>query len=290
MDVARSDQIDDRSRQEWTRVAPAWRKWSRQYAIQTRAATDVIIKSARVRRGMWVIDIASGTGEPSLTLADQVGPEGHVVATDFTPEMLKVAADRAKASGTNNITFQHASAQHLPFDSASFDAVTCRFGLGYVSDLASALKEARRVLRPGGRAAFVAWGPPAQNPLFTTTIGVLMKYAVVRPPDPASPSPFRFGYVGVNHGESGTISRALMDAGFNGVMERCLTVQWPWPGRVEEAWQYFREASPFHWMVDRLTEEDQTRAVAEVLAAMAQYYNGRQVFFPTVILVATGDR
>ena len=75
-------------RQDWTHRAPAWRRQNPQFAVQSRAATETIVQAARLKPGMKVLDLASGAGDPALTLAEMVGPDGHVTATDLVPEML----------------------------------------------------------------------------------------------------------------------------------------------------------------------------------------------------------
>ena len=85
-------------RAEWTEEATvaAWRRWHPQLAIASRGATGAIVEAARIKPGMRVLDLASGTGEPALTLARAVGPAGHVTATDLGPGMLKAAEENAK--------------------------------------------------------------------------------------------------------------------------------------------------------------------------------------------------
>ncbi len=82
-------------RQEWLAAASFWKKWYPQFVIQTRAATDLVVQGAALSPGMHVLDLASGTGEPALTLAEAVGPQGRVVATDLVPEMLHAAQEHA---------------------------------------------------------------------------------------------------------------------------------------------------------------------------------------------------
>jgi SAM-dependent methyltransferase len=106
-------------------------------------ATESIVRAAQVTPGMEVLDIASGTGEPALTLAETAG---HVTATDLGPQMLVSAEENARARGVGNVTFTHADVHELPFGDASFDRVTCRFGIMYFADVDRALGEIRRVL------------------------------------------------------------------------------------------------------------------------------------------------
>src|SRR5437763_1142505 len=124
----RPERFKEAVRQEWTDGAPAWRKWHPQFATMSRAATEVLVEVAQVAPGMQVLDLASGTGEPALTLTEAVAPNGHVTATDLVPEMLAVAQENARQHGLTNITFQPVDAEALPFQDQTFDVVTCRFG------------------------------------------------------------------------------------------------------------------------------------------------------------------
>src|SRR6266542_3693349 len=102
---------------EWTDPATiaAWRKWSRQFSIFLREATDVLVRAAHVQPGLQILDLASGTGEPSLTLARRVGPTGHVTATDIVSGMLAIAEENARRLGLTNMTFRQADVHQLPF-------------------------------------------------------------------------------------------------------------------------------------------------------------------------------
>src|SRR5438105_11808983 len=80
---------------EWTDDATveAWRKWHPKMTIQLQAMTDALLEAARVRPGLRILDLSSGTGQPALDLARAVGPAGHVTATDLSPAMLAIAAE-----------------------------------------------------------------------------------------------------------------------------------------------------------------------------------------------------
>jgi ubiquinone/menaquinone biosynthesis C-methylase UbiE len=210
--------------QEWTgeKTVAAWRKWHLQIAAFTRGATEAILEAARLRPGMRVLDLACGVGDPALSIAEEVVPSGHVTASDLGPGMMSLAEELARKKGLTNIEFREANAESLPFADASYDVITCRFGIMFFPDLPKALRECLRVLKPGGRAAFVAWGKMAQ-PFFTTTAGILLKHlpAPPPPPDPDAPSLFMFG-------ERDRLRRALEAAGFSNVHEEARIVPGRW--------------------------------------------------------------
>ena len=105
--------------------------------------TDMMLAVAGIQPGMQVLDLAGGTGEPALTIAASVGPDGHVTVTDLVPEMLAAAEAKARARGLTTISVRQAAAESLLFPDQQFDRVTCRLGVMHFADPAQALREAR---------------------------------------------------------------------------------------------------------------------------------------------------
>jgi ubiquinone/menaquinone biosynthesis C-methylase UbiE len=136
------------------------------------------------------LDIAAGTGEPGLTVA-KLAPRGHVVLTDLAPEMLDVATRRARAQGITNVETKVCSADDLPFDDATFDSISVRFGYMFFPDVAKATTEFARVLKPGGRLCSSVWVKPDANPWTTITTQAIATEAGLAPPDPDGPNMFR---------------------------------------------------------------------------------------------------
>lgn len=274
----------EQGRREWSEGAAAWRKWHAPFAAMSRGATEAIVEAVRAAPGLRVLDIASGTGEPALALAAAVRPGGKVVATDLVAEMLADIEELAWQAGLTNIAVRQADAEALPFEDGAFDAVTCRFGVMNFADAPRALREMRRVLRPGGRAAFVAWGPRDQNPFFTVTAAPVMKRVSMPTLEPGAPSTFKFA-------QPGTLSVALLAAGFRGVEEETRAIRWVWPGPAEEFWAAAAEYGPsFRQLVRQLPPERVDEAVAEILANVRRFGDGARVDFPASIVVATGVR
>jgi len=129
-------------------------KWKAQSASMGRAATDALVEYARPQAGMQVLDLAAGTGEPGITLAQRVRPAGHVTALDLSQELLDIAAQRAGQRGLTNFSTQQADAHSLPFPDNSFDLVLSNIAIHNVKGKVArdkVIEEAVRVLRPGGR-------------------------------------------------------------------------------------------------------------------------------------------
>lgn len=284
-DAAKLEKLREQLHMEWTdeKTVAAWRKWHAHIARFTRGATEAILEAAQIRPGMRVLDLASGVGDPALSIAAAVGPTGHVTATDIGRGMISLAEELAQTKCLRNIEFGEANAELLSFPDESFDVVTCRFGLMFFPDQVRALKECRRVLKPGGRIALVAWGKKDQ-PFFNTTAGIVMKYASMPPPDPDLPNLFMFG-------ERGRLKRTLEVAGFTGVQEEVRSVPGKWKSSLEQYWQQFTEiAAPFRPAIERLTPESRAQAVAEVLAGLRKYWDEKELTIPLEIVVASGTR
>jgi arsenite methyltransferase len=103
--------------------------------------------------GERILDVGCGPGFYSAELLDEVGPEGSLVAVDGSPQMLAMAAQRC--AGHENVDFREGDATALPVEDGDFDRALCVQVLEYVPDVAAALAQILRALRPGGRA--VVW-------------------------------------------------------------------------------------------------------------------------------------
>ena len=117
-------------------------------------------------RGDRVLDLAGGTGDISALMSRRVGDAGLVVLTDINEAMLDVGRRRLEDRGiVGNIRCALVDAEHLPFGDSEFDAVTIAFGLRNVTNKDAALREMRRVLRPGGRALILEFSQVQAEPL-----------------------------------------------------------------------------------------------------------------------------
>jgi len=255
-------------------------KWKVKSGMMGRDATDALVDYAEAKRGMQILDLASGTGEPAITLATRIAPSGHVTATDLSPEMLEVVVERATERGLKNISIHHTDANKLPFADNSFDLVTSRFGVMFFRE--EAVRETRRVLKPGARGCFMAWGP-FEQPFWSSMMGTIHKFAggeVV----PAAQDPNRYG-------KPGSLTEFLKKGGFEKVHEETKTVPWTWPGTAEEVWELTQEVSmPFIPMIKRVPEEKWDEANRAVLAAVNRYKDGDQIKFGAVVVLASATK
>jgi ubiquinone/menaquinone biosynthesis C-methylase UbiE len=152
------------SRESWEAAAPGWRR--RQELMRSFAApvSHWMVDAISPQPGQRVLELAAGMGETGMLAAELVAPLGGVIVSDQAEAMLEGARARAIELSLSNVEFQVLNAEWIDLPLASVDAVLCRWGYMLMADPATALADARRVLRPGGRIALAVWDAIAENP------------------------------------------------------------------------------------------------------------------------------
>lgn len=256
-------------------------RWKTKSAAMGRHVTQALVDYAHPRPGMNILDLASGTGEPAITLASLVGSDGHVTALDISPELLEIADQRARERGLQNFSTRQSDAHDLPFPDHGFDLVTSRFGVMFFADIDRALRQVHRVLKPGARACFLVWGP-FEQPYFLSTFGVVARHVGGAEISPGGPNPFRFA-------EPGSLSAALKKVQFQEVSEQTKTVAWTWPGSIEEVWEYARSVSlPFRGLLDRVPKEKWPEINREIYESVGPYARADRIEFGALVVLASG--
>jgi SAM-dependent methyltransferase len=257
-------------------------KWKAKSAVLGNAVTEAFIAYSRPLPGMRVLDLASGTGEPGISLAQQVGSAGSVTAVDQSSELLAIAAERARVKRLPNFITRQADAHQLPFADQHFDLATCRFGVMFFVDAERALSELRRVLKSGARACFAAWGPMEQ-PYWQTTMEIVHRHAGGAILPPGAADPFRFA-------APGSLSELLVAAGFHQIDESTQNLPWTWPGDSEELFEYAcAVAAPFRPMLERVPAEHWPAIREEALAAINRYRVADEIRFGADVVLASAE-
>ena len=258
-------------------------KWKAKSAAMGRDVTEALVEYAHPKPGMEVLDLASGTGEPAISLASRVRPAGHVTALDLSSELLQIAAERAQQRKLTNFSIQQADAHELPFPHQAFDLVTSRFGVMFFQNTQKALREVHRVLKPGARTCFLAWGP-FEQPYWSSTMGIVGKHVAGPVLVPGGADPFKFG-------SPGSLSAELRAAGFADVEEKTTTLPWTWPGTAEEVWEQAQAvATPFLPLLQRVRAEQRHEIDRDVLSAIQQYADGDSIKFGAAVVLASGTK
>ncbi len=263
----------------------AGQRFRAQSAEMGAAVTAAVVEAAAVtgpemRQGR-VLDVACGSGEPSISIAALLKGKGQVVGVDTAEGPLDVARERARQRGLENVEFLQADVHALPFADESFDRVTSRMGVMVFDDLRKALDEMHRVLKPGGRVVLLTWGAMEQ-PYFDSTIGTVRQIKPELGIPAAARAMFKFGV-------PGTLTALLGEAGFRKIDERVRGLRWDWHGTPEEMWNYFRSVTvPFRAMLEKV--DGNAEVDRAVVAALGERFDGEYVRFEAEMVMVTALR
>jgi ubiquinone/menaquinone biosynthesis C-methylase UbiE len=147
-----------------------------------RVCAHRLVELIGLRSGAQVLDVATGTGWAAMAAGRTVDPAGQVVGVDLTPGMLQEARRTMVAADLTNVEVREGDAEHLDCADESFDAVLCASALFFLPHMREVLLEWQRVLRPGGRVAFSAFGATLFQPMMTMLTDRLQTYGVSLPP------------------------------------------------------------------------------------------------------------
>jgi ubiquinone/menaquinone biosynthesis C-methylase UbiE len=174
----------------WDEAAAGWRRRGELLRTYTAPVSSWLVEAIDPRPGQRVLELAAGLGEISLLVAARVAPDGVAVCSDRSEAMLAAARERAAELGVENVEFATLDAEWIDLPVASVDAVICRWGYMLVTHPESALRETRRVLRPGGTLALAVWDAQELNPWSAVPNGVMRERGLMAAPEPGSPGPF----------------------------------------------------------------------------------------------------
>ena len=191
------------SREGWNRSAAGWLAGAERMSRATMPVSEWLVDALAPQPGHHVLELATGTGEVGLLVAELVRPGGEVILSDFSPGMLDAAQQRAAARGLDNVRFKQIDAESIDIEAASQDGVVCRWGLMLMADPEAALRESRRVLRAGRPVVFAAWAAAELNPWRTALDEAFGAPA----PPPGAPGMFAWA-------QRDTIAGHLAAAGF----------------------------------------------------------------------------
>lgn len=251
--------------EQWQKVSQAWHAWGPTLHRWLGPATELMLDLAQVRTGHRVLDVAAGAGEQSITAAKRVGPAGSVLATDISPNILAFAQQAANAAGVGNVETRALDGENLEgVPDGSFDAVISRVGLIYFPDQQTALREMRRVLRPGGRVAAIVYSTAEKNSFFSIPVTIVRRRANLPPPLPGQPGPFSLGGDGV-------LAGAFEKAGFRQVVTRVVAAPLRLPHAADHI-RFMRESwGALHEMMSSLSESEKEETWREIEAALRKY-------------------
>ena len=269
---------------QWRETAKYWTKYSATIRTMFAPLTEALIEHAGIRKGQAVLDIAGGAGEPSLTIAEFVGPTGSVTCTDAVPEMVEAAQEEANRRGIKNVRFQVCAADSLPFPDNSFDAVVSRLGIMFFPDSLAAMREMLRVTKPGGRLAFAVWRKSDLNPFCYVVSRVMDQHVQEPAADPDAPGAFRFA-------EPGKLAAVMTGAGLVDVVEHVIKFDIAAPLSPIEFWTMRSETSDtLRKKLASLPADERAEVHREVEQAVSEFFPDNQMKFPAQMIIVSGKR
>lgn len=271
------------TRQQWQTAAKAWNDWGDTLRTWLGPATDTMMDMAGISPGDRVLDVAAGAGDQSFQIAGRVGPDGYVLATDISSNILDYARAGALARGLSQIETKVVDGEALEVAPESFDVAVSRVGLIYFPDQQKALGNIRRALKPGGRFAAIVYAPADTNQFFSLPVSIIRAAAQLAPPLKGQPGPFSLG-------ASGVLSEALLTAGFGDVQEVVINA----PVLMDSAADCVRfERESFgalHQMLAGLSVDKQDATWVEIERQLGQFETDQGFVGPCQLVLAVGTK
>jgi len=263
---------------------PDWHKIAEKFDIwlpYIKPAGDKLLEALHAQAGDKVLDVASGTGEPALTLARQMIDDVEIIGVDAAEGMIDVAQSKVIKEKVKNIQFFTMPAEKLEYEDNSFDKVLCRFGVMLFSDPQAGIEEMCRVLKPDGRFALAIWAEAENMPT------MLWAYQVLKDKIPEEIHPPLAKITSL--GEQGVIEAMLKNAGFSGVKVERHTFHYEFKS-FNNYWDIVEASDIMKVQFDAL-EESQRLSVRDEVAVFAQQYCDSAGFsVPHDYLLVTGKK
>jgi ubiquinone/menaquinone biosynthesis C-methylase UbiE len=266
----------------WANSAPFWEKHHAVIRQMFLPVAQALIDDAKIGAGQTVLDVATGPGEPALTVAALIGATGKIFGVDPIPEMIAGARRAAERLALTNAKFEVTSADSLPFPDSTFDAAISRFGIMFFPSPANGIREMLRVLKPEGKLAFAVWSNAERNPFFYVLSNIIGRFADITSVDPDAPDPFRFA-------SSGKLLAVFSQAGVEASTERVLKFKIEASVSAEELWTLRCEMSEaIPKKLATLSSQQSAEVKRLALEAFREYSTDRGMSFPAEVLIVSG--
>jgi len=269
---------------QWSESAPYWEKYRPVIVEMFSPVSQALMEDAAIAKGDSVLDVATGPGEPALTIADLVGPEGMVVGTDVAPEMVAAARREASRRHLQNARFEVAFTDSLPFPANTFDAAVSRFGVMFFPSPLDCLRDVLRVLKPGGRIAVAVWYLAEKNPFDYIITRTVDHYVQPTAPKPGATDMFRFA-------KPGDLMAVLASAGAAEVSERVLQFPIRAGLSAEDFWTIRSEMSEkLRTRLAPLSASQREALKRDAIEAIRAYSSENGISIPAEVLIVKGRK
>jgi ubiquinone/menaquinone biosynthesis C-methylase UbiE len=250
----------------WSNVAQGWKKWWSTFEDGAQKLSDRLVELAEINPGDKVLDIATGIGEPAITAAKKVKPNGQVIAMDISAGMLAIARERARDLKLDGImAFEESDAETYAYPNSSFDVVLSRWGLMFFPDIAATLKRIHNSLAANGVLSVAVWSTSDKTPMLTIPLTVASRAVGIPAPLAAgSLGPFRFA-------DPALLENSLAEAGFHNIKTEKMSLPFRFAS-VDDFINFQKSVnSPILAMIGNLPEQKQEETWRAMAEAMRQH-------------------
>jgi ubiquinone/menaquinone biosynthesis C-methylase UbiE len=266
------DEATSKIRKTWNDQAPIWYAQREALLNDSRPVHEWLVRHVAPQAGQRLVEIAAGPGDTGFMAAPHLG-SGRLVTTDLAPAMLEAARTRAMELGITNVDFQLLDAQAMDLADSSFDGAICRWGYMLMPNPAQALRETRRVLKPGGRLAFAVFTGPADNQWVSIPVGVLREAGKLPPPAVE----WQPGILAL--GDRAKLDPLIDGAGFQSVTIEPVTMAWTFSD-ANEYWMFLEQTTALGPIFRALPDEQRATVRAAINDRIKPFVSPSGVSFP----------
>jgi SAM-dependent methyltransferase len=267
----------------WEQAADGWGRRADHLREIAMPVSVWLIEHAGLQPGQRVLELAAGPGDTGFLASELIAPSGTLVSSDASEAMLEVARRRAAELGVENVEFAQLQLEWIDLPAASVDAALCRWGVMLIVDPPAAVKEVRRVLRPGGRFALAVWDLPERNPWATIPGRALVELGLAEPPDPDAPGMFALA-------APGRLDALLEEGGFADIEGDAIVLDRTYTSLDAYVEETLDLARPFAEAYQPLDEQERAGVRAKIAALMELYGAGDgSLMLPARALVAAAS-
>lgn len=263
--------------------AEQWRRGKRLRGEASLAVKEMMLDLANIQSGDRVLELAAGMGDLAVMTAQRVGPNGHVLATDISANMLNLAAETAREAGLTNVETRVMDAETLDIAPNSFNAALCRSALMLFPNPAKALTALHRALKPSGKFAVTVWSTAEKNPFHALPLLIASRRAKMPLPAPGEPGMFALSGEGVRE-------ECYKKSGFRDVAVRAVSVQRHFPSTAE-AVSAMKDSFPrLQTLLNKLSAANRARVRSEIEQQLSQFEGPNGFEAPGEWLIGVGTK